>query len=303
MLLTPHATPELEVHDSVLTRADVRLWVKRLDQVHPLISGNKWYKLKYNLLHAREQGMTTLLSFGGAYSNHIHAIAAAGSAYGFETVGVIRGERHDPLNSTLQFAFDHGMQLHYIDRQTYRDKNSPIVLQGLVEHFGDFYLVPEGGTNDLAVKGCAEIINDIQQDFDLLACACGTGGTLAGLISGLQGRRPVLGVAVLKGAGFLNDDVRALLAQNHCDELNHWQINLDYPFGGYAKHTDELLNFIRHFEQQHNIPLEQVYTGKLMYALWDLIKAGKFDPGTRIMALHSGGLQGRLPILDEGLFH
>ncbi len=298
MLLAPQATPEVEVHDPVLAHAGVRLWIKRLDQVHPLISGNKWYKLKYNLIQAHAQGVDTLLSFGGAYSNHIHALAAAGSAYGLKTIAVIRGEPNLPLNPTLQFAVDHGMQLHYINRKSYCDKKSASVLKNLVDRFGEFYLVPEGGTNILAVKGCAEIIGEIKQDFDLLACACGTGGTLAGLISGLQGERSILGFAVLKGASFLNEDVRDFLVQNHCYKLTNWQINLDYHFGGYAKYDEELLSFIRHFEQQHNIPLEQVYTGKLIYGLWDLVKIGRFEAGTRIMVLHSGGLQGRLPVLD-----
>lgn len=297
MLLQAQVTPETEIRDPVLRQAGVSLWIKRLDQVHPLISGNKWFKLKYNLIAAREQGLDSLLSFGGAYSNHIHALAAAGTAYGFKTIGMIRGEPHSPLNPTLQFAVDQGMQLHYLDRTTYRQKESAAFIDQLRDRFGDFYLVPEGGSNALAVKGCTEIIDGIDQDFDVLACACGSGGTLAGLIAGLQGQGQVLGVAVLKGGDFLTKDVINLLQQSGSPVFENWNIDVQQHFGGYAKHRPELLDFIRRFEQVHGIPLDQVYTGKMMYALWEKIRAGQFAPGTRIMALHSGGLQGRLPEL------
>ena len=271
MLITPRPTPLQEIHDTRLEQAGVRLMLKRLDLVHPLISGNKWYKLKYNLLAAREQGYETLLSFGGAYSNHIHALAAAGHEYGFKTIGVIRGEAHVPLNPTLQFAVDHGMRLFYLNRADYRRKASNEIIEKLKAEFGDFYLVPEGGSNALAVKGCAETIADIDEAFDVIVCACGTGGTLAGLIAGLAGRRQALGVAVLKGAGFLNDEVTSLLQSAVGQVYANWQINLDYHFGGYAKVKPELLNFIREFEMQHGIPLEPIYTGKMMFGLFYVI--------------------------------
>ncbi len=297
MLLSPLATPIEEIHDRLLEQAGVRLLVKRLDLVHPVISGNKWYELRYNLLTAREQGFKTLLSFGGAYSNHIHALAGAGHCYGFKTIGVIRGEEHLPLNPTLQFAVDHGMQLEYLNRVDYRLKNSSEITEKLKRKFGEYYLIPEGGGNALAAKGCAEIIDDIDQPFDVIACACGTGGTLAGLIAGLQGKRKALGVAVLKGAGFLRADVANLLQNSIDQQYNNWQINLDYHFGGYAKTTEPLINFIHEFETKHGIPLEQVYTGKLMFALFDLIGKGEFEHGTTLLALHSGGLQGRADLL------
>ncbi len=293
MQLTPQPTPIQEVHDVAFDQAGVRLLIKRLDLVHPVISGNKWYKLKYNLLAAREQDFGTLLSFGGAYSNHIHALAGAGAEYGFNTIGVIRGEEHSPLNPTLQFAVDHGMQLHYLNRADYRLKNSPEIIARLKAEFGDFYLIPEGGSNGLAVKGCAEIIGDIDQAFDVIACACGTAGTLSGLIAGLQGERQALGLAVLKGAGFLGGEVRSLLSESGNKQYENWQINLDYHFGGYAKTKPELLEFIHRFEAAHAIPLEPVYTGKLMFALYGLITTGNFQRGQTVLALHSGGLQGR----------
>ena len=297
MLLTPQATLLHEIHDPRLDAAGVRLLVKRLDLVHPVISGNKWYKLKYNLLSAREQGYKTLLSFGGAYSNHIHALAGAGSAYGFKTIGVIRGEEHLPLKPTLQFADDHGMQLYYLDRCDYRRKDSSEIIARLRQQLGEFFLIPEGGSNALAVKGCAEIIADIDVSFDVISCACGTGGTLTGLIVGLQGTRQALGVAVLKGARFLYEEVNTLLQQSINHHYGNWMINFDYHFGGYAKTTAELFDFMHRFETRHGIPLEQVYTGKMLFALYDLIDKGEWERGTTIVALHSGGLQGRDALL------
>ncbi len=294
MLLTPQPTPIQEIHDAVLDKAGVRLLIKRLDQVHPVISGNKWYKLKYNLLAARAQGVDSLLSFGGAYSNHIHALAGAGAEYGFKSIGVIRGEQHQPLNPTLQFAVDHGMQLSYLNRADYRLKNSAAIIERLKAEFGDFYLIPEGGSNDLAVKGCAEIVDDIDQPFDVIACACGTAGTLSGLIAGLQGQHQALGLAVLKGADFLRDEVRSLLSAGGYRQYENWQINLDYHFGGYAKTKPELLEFTHRFETVHGIPLEPIYTGKLLFGIYNLIVAGRFQPGQTVLALHSGGLQGRV---------
>jgi len=294
MLLTPQPTPIQEIHDAAFDRAGVRLLIKRLDLVHPVISGNKWYKLKYNLITAREHGIDTLLSFGGAYSNHIHALAGVGAEYGFNTIGVIRGEQHNPLNPTLQFAADRGMRLSYLNRADYRRKGSAAMIERLKAEFGDFYLIPEGGTNALAVKGCAEIIADIDQPFDVIACACGTAGTLSGLIVGLQGDRHALGLAVLKGAGFLRDEVKDLLAASGSPQPDNWRIELDYHFGGYAKTRPELLDFIRRFEAAHAIPLEPVYTGKLMFGLYNLLAAGRFQSGQTVLALHSGGLQARV---------
>ncbi len=293
MLLIAHPTPIQEIHDARLEQAGVRLLIKRLGLVHSLISGNKWYKLKYNLLAAREQGCETVLSFGGAYSNHIHALAAAGHEYGFKTIGVIRGEAHCPLNATLQFAVDHGMRLTYLNREDYRRKASAEIIEKLKAGFGYFYLIPEGGSNALAVKGCAEIVSDIDESFDVIACACGTGGTLAGLIAGLEGKRRALGIAVLKGGGFLSDEVTKFFQMAIGRQYENWQMVLDYHFGGYAKTNAELIAFIRQFETEHGIPLEQVYTGKLMYALFDMIARGEFERGTSIVAVHTGGLQGR----------
>ncbi len=286
-------TPLQKLDSDQLNRAGVTLWVKRLDLVHPLVSGNKWYKLKYNLLAAKEQGATTILSFGGAYSNHIHALAAACQMLGFASIGVIRGEPYTPLNNTLAFAQACGMQLHYLNRADYRLKHTHLIQQQLKVEYGNPYIVPEGGSNTLALKGVAELITELGDDYDLLCCACGSGGTLAGLIAGLAGRKRLEGFAALKGAGFLSTDVQRLLAEGAYVDPGNWHINLDYHFGGFAKTTPQLLAFIQQFEAEHGIPLEPLYTGKLFYGLFERIAAGAYSPGTRIIALHSGGLQGR----------
>ncbi len=285
--------PLQELTDVRLARAGVRLLIKREDRLHPIVSGNKWHKLKYNLEAAKAQEQRTLLSFGGAYSNHIHALAEAGAACGFDTIGVIRGEPCERLNPTLQFAVERGMRLHYLSRADYRRKQNREIVEALKVEFGDFYLIPEGGSNALAVKGCREIVTDIDQPFDLIATACGTGATLAGLVTGLTGDQQALGFAVLKGAAFLRDEVVELLKSATNSAYDNWSINLDYHFGGYAKTTPELFQFIADFEADHAIPLEPIYTGKMLYGLFDLIGRGVFRRGSTIVAIHTGGLQGR----------
>lgn len=290
------SVPIQEIKNGLLLEKQVSLWVKREDLLHPLIKGNKWYKLKYNLEEAKKQRFTRLLTFGGAFSNHIYATASAGKLFGFETIGVIRGEETLPLNPVLTHARACGMQLHYLDRSTYRQKNEVVMIQMLKAQFGEFYLIPEGGTNELAVKGTFEMLQDIDnQLYDYVACACGTGGTLAGLA--LAQKANVIGFAVLKG-DFLTNDVKRLLenvkAKGIVENLqaipSYWTINTDYHFGGYAKTTPELLNFVRNFNHQTQILIEPIYTGKLFYGLFDLIKKDYFPPHTRILAIHSGGV-------------
>lgn len=298
MNLQQSPVPLQKLGSDLLSKAGISVWVKRLDLIHPLVSGNKWYKLKYNLLAAQAEGSTTVLSFGGAYSNHIHALAAACQAQGLSSIGVIRGEPHSPLNDTLQFAQACGMQLHYISRADYRLKHTAAIQEQLKALYGDVYIVPEGGSNTLALKGVTELITELGDDYDLLCCACGSGGTLAGLIAGLEGDKQLEGIAALKGAGFLYDDVQRLLAEADCKDPRNWTINSDYHFGGFAKTTPELLSFIRQFEAEQGIPLEPLYTGKLFYGLFDRIKRGEYPKGSRIIALHSGGLQGRDSLMN-----
>jgi len=292
-------TPLVKVNDPLLKEREISLFIKREDLNHPLMSGNKWHKLKYNIQEASKQGKDTLLTFGGAYSNHIYSVAAAGKMFNFNTIGIIRGEEHLPLNPTLSFAKDNGMKIVYLDRTSYRKKSSPEIINQLQEKFGDFYLVPEGGTNELAVRGCSEIISKINIDFDYVCCPCGTGGTLAGLISGLSGNRYALGFAVLKGASFLKDNVQSLLQNSNNNSLQNWDINLDYHFGGYARINSVLLDFVKRFTSSIKIPIEPIYTGKMLFGIYDLAVKGYFTEGSRIIAVHTGGLQGLKGLADK----
>ncbi|WP_104500454.1 1-aminocyclopropane-1-carboxylate deaminase/D-cysteine desulfhydrase [Acinetobacter indicus] len=265
-----------------------RISIKRLDLIHPQISGNKFFKLKYNLLAARQQGFEKVLTFGGAYSNHIAATAFASHKFGFQSLGMIRGEElaQRPLNPTLATAQQFGMQLEFISRNAYRQKDQPDFLQHLQQQYSDFYLIPEGGTNALAVQGCREILVAEDAQFDLICCAVGTGGTLAGLIEASQQHQQLLGFSALKG-DFLTQEVAQLTTKRN------WRILDDYCCGGYAKTTPELIQFIQSFEQRYNIPLEQVYTGKMLRGIFDLIDQDKIGPDQKILLIHTGGLQGR----------
>lgn len=265
-----------------------RISIKRLDLIHPQISGNKFFKLKYNLLAARQQGFEKVLTFGGAYSNHIAATAFAAHQFGFQSLGMIRGEElaQRPFNPTLATAQQFGMQLEFISRNAYRQKDQPDFLQHLQQQYPDFYLIPEGGTNALAVQGCREILTTEDAQFDLICCAVGTGGTLAGLIEASQQHQQLLGVSTLKG-DFLTHEVAQLTTKRN------WHILDDYCCGGYAKTTPELIQFIQTFEQRYNIPLEQVYTGKMLRGIFDLIDQDKIGPDQKILLIHTGGLQGR----------
>ncbi|MBU2491064.1 MAG: pyridoxal-phosphate dependent enzyme [Bacteroidetes bacterium] len=268
------------------------VFIKREDLIHPEISGNKWRKLKYNLLEAERLQKKTLLTFGGAYSNHIYSVAAAGKEYGFKTIGFIRGEAYNPLNPTLSFAEANGMELRYLNRADYKNINSINFQNDIIKQFNDAYLIPEGGSNSLAVKGCAEIINDIEIEFDYICCACGTGGTLAGITAGLKNTRNSIGFSILKGGGFLKEDVKNLIKNYNGKEFNNWDIILDYHFGGYAKINYELINFIGDFEKTNKIQLDPVYTGKMFFGIRDLIIKGYFKKHDKIIAVHTGGIQG-----------
>lgn len=284
--------PLQQLHSKVWEAQGIALWVKREDLLHPTISGNKWRKLKYNLQEAKRLQHDTLLTFGGAYSNHIAAVAAAGQEFGFKTIGIIRGEEHLPLNPTLSFATAAGMALYYISREAYRQKTDAVYLEQLAGQFGHPYIIPEGGTNALAVKGCTEIVSDISIDYDYICCASGTGGTIAGIIAGLEGKRQALGFPALKGGDFLKEEIEQLISRYSGQRYDNWQLITDYHFGGYAKVKPELLDFMRSFQQEHSLPLEPVYTGKMFYGVVDLIRKGYFPEGSRIVAVHTGGLQG-----------
>lgn len=285
-------TPLQEIKLPGVDSSDVTILLKRLDLIHPQISGNKWYKLKYNLLFARENGYDTLLSFGGAYSNHIHALAAAGKLFGFKTIGVIRGEVHQPLNPTLQSASKDGMTLHYLDRDSYRRKNTDEIIESLKKIFGKFYLIPEGGSNALAVKGCSEIVKSIDSNFDYICAPCGTGGTLAGLICGLNNSKKIIGFPVLKGGQFLHKDISELVYNFSGQYFSNWKLQTEYHFEGYARINSSLAQFIFEFEKLNQIEIEPIYTGKMFFGIADLIRQNFFETNSVIAAIHTGGLQG-----------
>lgn len=285
-------SPIQVLKSELLTSKGIKLLVKRDDLIHPHIQGNKWRKLKYNLLEARLIGHNTLLTFGGPYSNHIYATAAAAKLFHFKSIGIIRGEEGEVVSPTLRFADSQGMQLHYMDRTMYREKESPEAMESLRVQIGDFYHIPEGGTNILALEGVKEIIDEIEQDFDVLTVSCGTGGTLAGLVAGLQGKKRVIGFSSLKGTDTLTAKVNQLTTDFCGNVYTNFQITFDYHFGGYANATPELFQFILDFKNQHHISIEPVYTAKMFYGLFKLIESDCFQRGTTIIAIHTGGLQG-----------
>jgi 1-aminocyclopropane-1-carboxylate deaminase len=278
-----------KIDDPLLDQYQIELWMKRDDLLHPIISGNKWRKLKYSLHHALSSGADTLISMGGAYSNHLHALAYAGKALGLNTTGIIRGEQPKTLTPALCDMQNWGMKLKFISRSDYRllrQYKGCHDLPGLKP--GEYWL-PEGGAQALALNGVAELVNEIDVAYDILCVPCGTGATLAGMINAVPNQVSVIGFAALKNAGFLRTDVESLLPHPSAN----WQINLDYHFGGFAKINTELMAFITKFEHKTGIPLEPLYSGKMMYALYDLIAKHSFNPGQRIIAVHTGGLQGK----------
>jgi len=285
-------TPLMQIIDPELSARRIELWIKRDDLIHPVISGNKWRKLKYILNHALHLGADCIISMGGAYSNHLHALAFAGKLLDIKTIAYVRGEEPNRPNPALTDLRDWGMELRFISRSEYRrlrDYKSHDSLPGLRP--GEYWL-PEGGATALALKGVGESVAEIDLNYDVLAVACGTGTTLAGLIAHAPSSSRILGVAALKNAGFLVYDIQQLLREQALSHDN-WQLALDYHFGGFAKTTPALLEFIREFQDRHGVPLEPVYTGKLLLAIYDLIRRGHFKAGQRIVVLHTGGLQGK----------
>ena len=269
--------------------------VKRIDLVHPHIAGNKFYKLKYNLQAAREQGKTLLISFGGAYSNHIHALAHAAHEYGFQAIGIIRGQElvKQALNPTLQDAANLGMRFEFISRSDYRQKHTPEFLQAVLSRHPNAYIIPEGGCNDLAIQGCTEILSDADKsDFEVICCAVGTGGTLAGLINASAAQQRLIGYAALK-TDHLNAEIM------HMTHKRQWQVFSEEVFGGYGRFNAELLDFIANTQARNDLPLDPIYTGKAFYRLSQHIAEGLFAPNSRILFIHTGGLQGHRPVSPE----
>lgn len=271
----------------------VSLFVKREDLIHPVISGNKYRKLFYNIEKAKKDGFTQLITFGGAYSNHILATAGVGAEFGFKTIGVIRGDELGidldktlSTNETLNSAQKLGMDFHFISRSDYKLKSTEEFLKNIQNTYPNSYILPEGGTNELAIKGCEEILGDDTQDFDVVCTAVGTGGTISGIINSSLDTQQVLGFPALKG-DFITKDI----SSNKVNKSN-WSIISDYHFGGYAKINEELITFSNTFYQSTNVLLDPVYTAKMFYGVLDMVKKNKFSKGTKILLVHTGGLQG-----------
>ena len=282
----PLIPPLQELSDSLLLQKKIRVFILREDLIHPYISGNKWRKLYYNIQEAKLKEAEKLITFGGTYSNHIAATASAGKEFGFKTIGFIRGEEQLPLNSTLSYAKSCGMEFRYLSRTDYRMKEDAEFLNSILKNEKEYYLIPEGGTNELAVKGCEEITADLRVNFDYICCAVGTGGTISGIINSLKKHQKAIGFPALKGGGFLKVEIAKYTTNSQ------WELNLEYHLGGYAKVKPELINFMNSFKAQHQIPLDPVYTAKMLFGLWDLIEKDYFRAGSTIIVVHTGGLQG-----------
>lgn len=296
-------SPVQEVHDPEFGRFGLRMLMKRDDLIHPVISGNKWRKLRYNLREAVMQDHHTVLTFGGAFSNHIAATAQACFNAGLSSIGIIRGDELTGigLNPTLHEADRLGMELHFVSRDDYRKRAESEYLRTLETSFGRFFHIPEGGANALGVKGCTEILSEVDEDYDVVCCAAGTGTTLAGLTLSLPEGKRLIGFPALKGGGFLKDGVMRLVTESRLRAVSDSavpELVTDYHFGGYAKMTDALLAFIQTFRKRTGILLDPVYTGKMMFGIYDLAQKGHFPQGTTILVIHTGGLQGWKGMMD-----
>ncbi|WP_369233388.1 1-aminocyclopropane-1-carboxylate deaminase/D-cysteine desulfhydrase [Streptomyces sp. R21] len=281
-------SPLQEAVDERFARHGVRLLLKRDDLIHPDLIGNKWRKLAPNL---RAAAGRTVLTFGGAYSNHLRATAAAGRLLGLPTVGVVRGQElaGRPLNPSLSRCAADGMRLHFVDRSTYRRKTDPETLAGILRGAGaeDAYVVPEGGSNSLAVRGCRELGEELRGHADVVALACGTGGTFAGLAAGLAPDQRALGIPVLKG-GFLAADIEGLQEDAFGGRRGDWWLDDRFHCGGYARTTPELDAFAEDFEARHGLPVERLYVAKLLYGLVALTAEDAFPRGTTVAAVITG---------------
>ena len=281
-----------QISTPILNQKGINFFLKRIDKIQPFISGNKWFKLKYNLDEAKQKGYDTILTFGGAYSNHISATSYACKKNNFKCIGIIRGEEHQNLNTTLKFARDNGMFLYYISREKYRLKDTVGFLEDLKLKFGNFYLIPEGGNNDLAIKGTSEILDKYDMQ-DYICCPVGTGGTITGLINTQLSFQNVIGFPVINDSLYIEDKVASVVNNNNFTFIN------DYKTGGYAKYNESLINFINDFYEIHNIPLDIIYTGKMIYGIFDLVYNDFFPRGSSILAIHTGGIQGNRGMIDR----
>jgi 1-aminocyclopropane-1-carboxylate deaminase len=277
----------------VLEEKKVELFIKREDLIHPYVSGNKFRKLKYNLQEAKKLKKKALFTYGGAFSNHIVATAVAGKIAGFKTFGIIRGdelgkklEQTLEENATLREAHKNGMKFQFVSREQYRQKLSFGFVEKMKNKWGDFYVIPEGGTNCLAVDGCEEILNKEDSEFNYICSAVGTGGTISGLINASKKNQKIIGFPALKG-NFLSEEIKKYVGRK-----KNWSLQKAYHFGGYAKYDEELITFINNFTGETGILLDPIYTGKMLFGILDLVKKDMFSEGTKILAIHTGGIQG-----------
>ena len=273
------------ISSNLLVEKEVTILIKRIDLNHNYISGNKLYKLKYNITEAKKKGYKKILTFGGAYSNHIVATAYLGKKEGFNTIGIIRGEKNLPLNASLQNAYDNEMNLKYINRRDYRLKDTDSFINKLKCEFGNFYLIPEGGTNFLGVKGASEILSN-DNNYNYVCCPVGTGGTIAGIINSSNINQIILGFSALKNTIDVKRNIKLYTKKQN------WKLFSRYSCGGYAKISKKLIKFINEFNINCGVPLDVIYTGKMMMGLFDMVERDFFKPKSKILVVHTGGLQG-----------
>lgn len=269
-----------KIHDSFLQERNIRFDVLRLDKIHPVISGNKWFKLKYHLDNFNAGNYDGIITFGGAWSNHIVATACTCYLKKIKCIGFIRGERPEQLSNTLLKAATYEMDLKFISREIYAQKSNNEFLESIKKEFPAYYIIPEGGAGKEGEKGAGEILQFAdKKNYTHIACAIGTGTMFNGIREAASGDQNILGIVVLKGWKVEN-------------KTNNTEMFLNYHFGGYAKHDQVLINFMNEFFKLTNIPTDFVYTGKLAFALFDLIKKDHFPPNSKVLMIHSGGLQG-----------
>ncbi len=294
--------PRTSIHSSVLFPSG-NIFIERFDKTHPVLPGNKWFKLKRNIFECIDEGKDTILTFGGAYSNHIHATAGAGNILGLKTIGIIRGERTNPLNFTLREAEKFGMFLHFVSRTEYRNRYSDAYIQNLKEIFGDFYFVPEGGSNRPGYLGASEMLPDDVGEFDYIMMAIGSGGTLGGNLIAASKKPGVktkfLVVPVLKDYEYVLDNLQVMAKLEGAVNFENLEVLGNYHFGGYAKTNNQLINFIHSFAKEYGVELDPIYTGKVLFAVSQLSQNGYFKPSNKILVYHTGGLQGKIGFVER----
>ena len=276
-----------QITSSLLKENEIKLYVKRIDLIDKYISGNKWYKLKYNIESAINNSKKCVLTFGGAYSNHLLATAVIANKYKLKSIGLVRGEKKQNLNPILRLVQHYGMHIDYIPRSYYKMIDDKNIINDLKNIYGNFYLIPQGGTNNLGVIGAQEILTDLDNQ-NYICVPVATGGTISGIINSSNSEQKILGFKSLKGEGDLEENIKKY---TNC---NNWYLFDNYTFGGFAKYDIQLLNFIKNFDLKYSIKLDLIYTSKMMFGLFDLIQRGYFKRKSTILAIHTGGLQGNL---------